>query len=250
VNTLWPNPSMCTVRPDSALLTDALRLPLRIAIAFLLLLSGIVAGCLPIAPAHQTVSVPPLQVALHAQADEIPIAVELVQPKFWAAAQTFVDLVKAVPSHERDQHDARSVNASERITSVLFNAEERYVAVPAISFLPDDPFTGKHHTLFIRIGSEDQIHRISIDRKTARIHVTRITSARKSLSSLLDDPRPPFPRPYTVAAYKPLEKWNEAARRFYESTEWAPSRRITLLSLERTSARDSLALQIRTKREG
>lgn len=76
---------------------------MRLALS-LLVYSGL-AGCLPIAPAHKSVFVPPLELELsRAHNDESQgYPIEIVQPHFWSPQTTLIDMLKDVPVGAR--HD-------------------------------------------------------------------------------------------------------------------------------------------------
>ena len=194
--------------------------------ALLVLVSSVLAGCLPIAPAHKTVEVPPLEVRFHGLPPEESAALAIVRAQ--VPYETFVDILKS------DGRLGRyPTNVGGNVAYIEFGAESRYTAVPAISFLPDDPNYGKEHTLFVHLRpGDDDLYRISIEGRKAVVRKTSLSRAQQTLPSAFEEPRGPV--------YRKIPKHD-----YYQTVKWTASDSVVVENFGRGAERDVLSVRMK-----
>jgi len=197
--------------------------------------------------AHSLVSMPPLVVEMHHPSGKVlePISIKLVRPEFWAESQTFLALVNDSLATDRVAYESLTVTVKDaNAVRASFEKEERYIGFPVV-IVPLGPSkeATQDRTLFLRLGSDDSVFRITISGTTAVVKATSTTEARRRLPSELRGIRPTPTNPN-------WRSWHDAETSFYKSTSWVESDQITVFGLERNQGSDKLLLNIRSNANG
>jgi hypothetical protein len=197
-------------------------------------------GCFGIA--HTSVNVPPLEVRVDRPDKAIGI-VEVVRPEFYGENQALLALVTDAVDDKYPPYDRRSLRTSANATPLIFPKEDRYIGFPLfVVGIPPSEETSKKHTVFFRIGSNGDVHRVDIRGNKVTVQKTSLATARSKLPAVLNGMRPTPPDPR-------WRIWFDAESKFHDSLQWEPSSELSVIELRRTPERDVLIVKIAEKHD-
>lgn len=167
------------------------------------------------------------------------MTVEIVRPDFYGETEALLALVADVVDAAHPLYERQTMAGSGTTTPVLFSEEHRYIGY---ALVPPSDDAAESRTVFLRVGPNGDIHRISIKGTRTTIRSTSWSSARAKLPQGLTGRRPVPPDPQ-------WDVWFDSEVTFYNSLEWKPSRDLTLVELRRSSERDVLVIKLVVKHD-
>jgi hypothetical protein len=195
--------------------------------------------------ADALIPVPPLQVRMELADGSDATPVRVFRARFQGEDDLFAAIVKdsvTTLPYRLEVHDVALATGT--VPQIEFRAEKRTVAIPPLSIFRDPHDYGSHHTLFVRVGTDDAVHRISMRGNRTTAEATSVSAALRKIPSILYGPEPDLlksPDHERQARYDALEN-------FYESVEWSRSSVVSVLHSSRSKERDRVYLRVSAKR--